>query len=736
MRYISLLGLLLLATSVCAQTTRDGITIPANGTHPFTYWTSARKTTASSWVTTTSYAALTTATRTLDARDVAFACYVMGNSTACTNLVTYVTGLTTGSCTGAGSDTLRVSGIDIGLPYDWAYSSFTAGQLSTLNTTWIPCQNSQDNNSSDWGLYGATGTKAMPTSNYFAGDWLNEIFFGIGMFYDNSNAPTQMLDIGIGNKGGAVNGSRANAFINWAALTGLGSEPDLTGSDIEALGYADPCIEGGQYGRYCFYPAAFYIPTMRLLGRDLSAETTAYKAGVFTNIYNTIWDTTGFACHAYFSFSDDENWVNACASSNISHNGYATGSTYATGGGGAMMSSEYFGDFMQMMVNEQSTTNVGKYARQWLNTVQPSVSPIFASLDANPAPLAFSNLPLDYCASSGLCWSGNSTWYTTGGLQTQFFGNLPAMGTGHNHQDAGNFQVWRKGVPIIRETVDYNNTIAGLGDVGTVAISSTFGHNGLLINGHGLYLLDNICCLAYGYGTVQRRDSQTNYFYEESDLTGAYSNSGGHGNTSVVQHVREFINYRALPGIVTLDRVKTTGSTVPVTYLGHCETNPTVNTAGTFNFVDCIDSGQQARWTFLDPAKPTITVVHESDNSATCVNCQYRIEAANSNPGNVTSYFVVFVQLGDSAGFTGLSPSFTDSNSGNPLAGTFTVSLDANDSVVFNKGNSSSGGTVTANSVASTLSTTVESMQVTDTGPVWGGNAPAQTSVPGRQPRL
>jgi hypothetical protein len=121
----------------------------------------------------------------------------------------------------------------------------------------------------------------------------------------------------------------------------------------------------------------------------------------------------------------------------------------------------------------------------------------------------------------------------------------------------------------------------------------------------------------------------------------------------------------------------------------------------------------------LVPAAPAIAVIAENANGANAPNWQYRIEANNANPGNVVSYNIYTIQLGDASGFSALTPGVVDSAPGTPTTGTFTVTLDANDSLVINKGIASSGGTIKAAGSTKALAAGVQGMTVTDSGPVW-----------------
>jgi hypothetical protein len=183
----------------------------------------------------------------------------------------------------------------------------------------------------------------------------------------------------------------------------------------------------------------------------------------------------------------------------------------------------------------------------------------------------------------------------------------------------------------------------------------------------------------------------------------------------VVSVVRELIYFRGINVLMIVDRLQTDAPSTSTTFVSHCEKNPKV-ASGT---VACIDGGQEALYTALVPASPSIAVVAENANGANAANWQYRIEANNANPGNVISYNIYTIQLGDASGFSAMSPGVVDSAAGNPSSGTYTITLDANNSVVINKGVASSGGTITAAGSAKALTTAVQGMTITDNGPVW-----------------
>jgi hypothetical protein len=690
--------------------TRDGLTAP--NAHPRLFLTPSRVTTMQAWVTSTSYPGLTTSPRPLDDYDLAFTCFIMNVSAACTQVITDAIAISGASCsTSAGCDPMRGSGEEAMIVRDWLYpgcgkaSCLTSGQVTTFDSNWSTWQTNQDATAQTWGNVG------MPVSNYFCGQFRNDFDFGIASYIDNANAPAN-LDYG------AVN--RWNDLLNFVSLTGTGKNGKL--------GYGLYNQEGGgEYGRYCLNYYAFSLASSALLGRDMWQESTAFKSGVLQTIYNTmLTTTTGRGLWDLFTWADDETWVAANSCGFISHN--STGNTNTTGG--CMAESQFYGDFMQAAATEYSATNIGKYARQWLTTVKPAIGPIFKSVDTGGSTLAFSNLPLDYYSSGAQYMYLHDTWASTGTavlwqMGTNQGGNTSptlAIGTGHWHIDTGTFQASRKGVNIIRETMGYSDTVAGYNGVGTIASGDGIAHNVPLVGGKAEVIFQEI---SDGPGIVKRLETQPNYGFAAVDLTLTYQNnvvdSGNPSreNQHAVSVVREFYYFRGINTLVILDRFQNDLSTTSTTFVSHCETSPTVVSAT----VKCVDGTQEAFYTALVPAAPTIAIVNESSNSATSAAWQYRIESNNSNPGNVVNYQINTIQLGDS-GFSPLTPGVVDSSPGTPSTGTFTITLDTNDSIVVNKGIASVGGTIKANNVSNSLATTVENMTITDSGPVWGTVVP------------
>jgi hypothetical protein len=682
-----------------------GLTIPTS--HPRLFWTASRIATAQAWVASTGYAGLNTpASRgALDDQDMAFTCFIMNVAGACAQVITDATGFTTTCSSGAGCDNMRREGEWItGMVRDWLAPGcgkaqcLTAAQASAIDSNWSTWQANQDNVSQTWGNVG------MPASNYFAGQFRNDFDFGIASYNENASASAN-LQYGVQN--------RWNDLLNFVSPTGTGKNG--------ATGYALHNQEGGgEYGRYSLGYYAFPLASSAVLGRDMWAETTAFKSGVFQTIYNTMpTTTTSRVMTDMFTWGDDELWVSGASCGYQSHDG-------PDGHGGCGASSQYYGDFMQAAANEFPGIAVGKLARQWISTVNPAIGPIHRSVDQGGSSQAYSNLPLDYYSSGAQYMYSRSDWTTNatsmlwqmGITHGTNMGTTQSWGGGHGHWDAGTFQVFRKGVNIIRETPGYSEFVAGYNGVGTSDTFAGFAHNVPVIGGQASI---NVQGCSDGPGVVKRLETQPNYSFAVSDLTLVYQNKvcdSGHPNRQnphVISAVREFVYFRGISVLMIVDRLQSDASTTSTTFVSHCETNPTVVAAT----IACIDGTQEALYTALVPAAPTIAIVAENANGANAANWQYRIEANNSAPGNVVSYNIYTIQLGDASGFSALNPGVVDSSPGTPQSGTFTITLDANNSLVINKGTTSSGGTITAAGSAKALATTVQVMTVTDGGPVW-----------------
>jgi len=242
---------------------------------------------------------------------------------------------------------------------------------------------------------------------------------------------------------------------------------------------------------------------------------------------------------------------------------------------------------------------------------------------------------------------------------------------------------------------------------------SGFAHNVPLIGG----LAEVTAGCRDSDAVVRRLESQSTYAYIDADISGAYTNNVCAGNhpereNSAAQHVeREFIFFRDIEVLLVLDRLQADTATRSKTFTSHCETSPVSNNASHYT---CVDGSQKASYSVLLPATPSLVVVNEAGNGATCaVNvCQYRLEVNDNTPIGAQSYFLVAIQ-GLGASGTALTPAVQDNGT------SWTVTLDAGHSATLNKGMSSAGGTVTISGTTTNLRADAQPMTITDSGPVW-----------------
>jgi hypothetical protein len=648
----------------------DGLNIPSN--HPRLFWNATRLAQARHWWASHSYTPNFTNPNPFDPYDTLFACVMTNNSQWCNSQINWALGVNETNCyQSTGCDSMRVYGESVMLTYDWLYAQITSTQRSTIFTNWNLWQTYLDTQNS-WGNVG------MPSDNYFAGAFRTDFSAGIATQGDNGGA-TALLNYGLN--------SRWAALVNFASLTGTGA--------LGAKGYALHNQEGSEYGRYSLGYYAIPLASSALLGRDLWQETTAFQSGVLQTIYNTMpTQTVSRAVYDGWTWSDDEDWIQGSG---------------LYGGGG--MQSRYYGDFMMAAAQEFPTTAIGELARQWIGTVNPQIGPMWLAIDTGGASQAFTTLPLDYYASGPqyLYWRNN--WSKT--ASSLFLQMGQTFGIGHSHYDVGNFQWFRNGSYLIRETPGYATSVAGYNSSGLVGTDSGFAHNVPLIGGVAEV---NSGCIDSD-AVVQRLETQPSYGYIDADISGAYTNNVCDGyhptrENPYAQHVeREFIFFRDIEVLLILDRLQADTASRSKTFTSHCENNPASVDAAHYT---CVDGTQQASYAVLLPASPSLTVVQESANGATCEKgaCQYRLEVNDATPIGAQSYFLVAVQ-GLASGGTPIHPSVQD------LGSSWTIVLDGNHSAALNKGMSSAGGSVTINGTTTQLRTNVEPMTVGANGPVW-----------------
>jgi hypothetical protein len=148
-----------------------------------------------------------------------------------------------------------------------------------------------------------------------------------------------------------------------------------------------------------------------------------------------------------------------------------------------------------------------------------------------------------------------------------------------------------------------------------------------------------------------------------------------------------------------------TAGNIKRTFLAHCEVNWTLVDA---NHATCsLGSSQTLYLATLLPATPSPSYhVTNEYTYASVQDAQYRLEV-DDTPGTAQSYFLHVMSP------TSLTPSVSFSG------GVYTVTLDANHSLQFNQGSTSSGGSITINGTATNFRSDVQGISVGNSGPVW-----------------
>jgi len=426
--------------------------------------------------------------------------------------------------------------------------------------------------------------------------------------------------------------------------------------------------EGSEYGLAIasYHSIPFY--SAGLMGRNIYEESDYFEAFAYWLIYATTpQQTNGWEV---FPWSDDESWRN----------------------GGSATQKGYYGDFMTSIANYFSGSPLSQYARQWLNTTGAPARPWEQAVDGGGTAASYSSLPLDYYASGYQYFIGRNQWSPSA---TTFVWQMgEPTGVGHQHDDWGTFQIWRNGQWLTHESVGYANsgeTVADYGGSGSVDCSSSLAHNAVLFGGAEVQA---------NTPTVPILESTVNYSHAAVNLNPTSGNL-----------IREWVFVRSLEAMVILDRVETTSASTTKTFLLHSSVNPTLEDA---THVRMTNGTEQLRAITLLPASGVSSRVVTEGGIG-----QFRVEIITA-PNTAQSYILTVLQSKSSAG-ADLAPRVTDSAPGNPASGTLTVTLDGNNTIVFNKGiSATTGGSITIAGATNTFINHVQSISLSKTGIVWG----------------
>lgn len=589
--------------------------------------------------------------------------------------------------------------------FDWCFDSLTATERTNIINRWNARLTELNNDA--WG--GVT----MAGNNYFWGYLRNGLLWGIASYHHNAQAQS-FIDHALD--------------VRYRSLT----NPNLSGGNrfqkwYEAFGVGGTLLEGTQYGAVMVDYPVMAFTTASDYGYNAWDASPFWKEAVFFLHYNALPTTTlhhdgTTGKYEIFPYNDDENFVN-----------------------GDSAIKEDYGNFLGMMQLRYPSLPVARLAKNWVDTRKvPMPWWIKAELASTTVTTTMPSLPADYYAAG-------SEFFYGSGRNSRFMLQLGAAesneaggGVGHHHLDLGNFQIWRKGRWLTRETTGYARNIVGWNNSGTVDARASVAHNTVLFEGKGQ--IDS----RLDWAKVLRLQSATGYSYAAVDMTKSYRAKAQYSWDAKYDWpfaetaIREFVYLRDLETLVILDRLrsgsdslgsvyseytgpKMQGSAVRKTFVLHATGtgssatgNPfTVSTGQASAVVGTGSTQQRLDLRTLVPANPTFRIINEGSDVG-----QFRLEYDTS--GTEQSYFLNVVSTRDNAE-QAVTASVVDQG------GSWQITLSQPQKgravIVLQKGETSAGGSISLNGgSAQALATTVQGMLVQNTGPLWGG-APATPGV-------
>lgn len=635
-----------------AQATAYGVTIPAG--HPRLWWSADRITRARAWFQGNPFTP-----RSDDPMGLATRCVLTGEQSYCQAAVTYAMNqlCSNAACnspdpnTGVAADDARWEGENVITVFDWCYQYFTPDQRATLIDRW----NTYFRNirAHTW------GGPPMVQSNYNWGYMRNEIEWGIATWGENPEADANLRY--------ALQDRWANNIVPHFANLGRGGvfqEGSAYGSAI------------GEYSTVPFGSAA-------LLGRDVYRETNFFREAVLYLAHATLPGLTynrsnGGSYWEIFPFADDERFAD-----------------------GGMPTRVNYGTFMLAMADFWRDVPIGQYARQWVNTVNPTRPAHVRAIDRGGAALDLSTLPLDYYAPGPRTFYGRNGWNAASTVFNLQMG--VTQDEGHRHNDVGSWQLWRAGRWLSRESTGYSQDIIGYGGT-SVDVNNAAAHNTLFIGGRG-----PASDYQSGPTVVRRLESRPGYSFAAVDLTPSYHSSYPQLDNAAASHVeREFLFIRSLEALIVFDRVESTTTGATKTFIAHFESSPAVDAGA--RTVTAVNGPQAVRIMTLVPDAPNYRPVVNEGGAAG----QYRLEVEAA--GAAQSYFLTVLDA-KGANDANLGASVADNGSAYTL--TLTHPSKGSATVVFQKGRTSTGGSVVIDGQSASLTSAVSGIQVTDQGVTW-----------------
>lgn len=659
MRKFCTLMVLLYAGKMTAQTL--GFSVPVD--HPRLWWTTERLELAKTWYGTHPFTPSSS-----DSFGNAFRYVLTGESAYARKAIDLIINLELppGQVlpTAIGCDYCRWEGENAVIVFDWCYDQMNEGERTLLMNRWNKYL--EDVNMQTWGGIGMEG------NNYYWGNLRNSMEWGIASFHHNNKAQS-FLEHGLLDRW-------RNSFIPYAA----------TG---EAKGGAP--AEGPEYGSTMLHYPLIPFVSAGALGRNMLEESNFYKEALVNIIYSTTPSPIINGSESYYGFFP----YNETAVDDLLHERI------------------YYGDFMMVLANQWSNRALGQYARTWITQCKPEISKFVKAVDTPNEEKAFTELPLDYYASGLGILYGRTEWSTNA---TAFQAQMKdAEKVGHAHLDWGSFQLFRKGRWITRESSGYSNSLKG---VNNDVVQSEYpdAHNTIFVGVQG----DMKSLVGYWQTappTVTRLESRTDYTFAAVDLSDCFQSEEkpeNFENPFLDKVVREYVFIRPLETLLIFDRILSKNDEVPAnevikTALFHFETQPIIENE---NNVKVTVGNQVGRLTTLVPSLPSYQTVNEGGNG------QYRLQVSTSNQAQ--SYLLNVLQARDAS-----EPNITASviEDASAFHVTLTHPIKGNVAINFEKGASSQGGGFAFSSTTMPnnlipFTDAVETVSVTDDGPVWGAD--------------
>lgn len=635
---------------------------------------------------------------------------------------------------GVASDEARWDGENAILVYDWCHYAINQSDRTMLIARWngyIATLNAKP-----W------GGMAMPANNYFWGYLRNGLLWGIASYHD----------------GGAAQRATAQGFIDHALHTRYSTWPRV-GSDerravpeergrfgiwYQAFGVGGVPLEGTQYGPY-------------MLSYPVIAFTSAKDYGF--NAWNVVWFWRHAAYHLHYAATPTATRARDGATPRFEMFPFNDDEFFADGGSAE---GSGYADFLAAMVLRNPATPLARQALSWMQLRGSTPSWwLRAELAATTVTPIAPTLPLDYYADGAQFLYGRRNAASDGTAFMLQLGGANAYtssvdelaadgGVGHSHQDLGNFQLWRKGRWLTRETTGYNisdDGIVGWNNGAVVDPLEGVAHNTALFEGRGQIYTRR------GWARVLRLQSAPDFAYAAVDMTESYR-APAHESWLAEDDwpfaevaIREFVYLRALDALVILDRMKSgsdsldpiydvsyDGPQMPGTQVRKSFVLHATGTGADENGNPFVLGAAQATASVGDqrldlrtllPANPVYRVINEGGDVG-----QFRLEYDVS--GSEMSYLLNVVAVRDAAD---APVTATLSETGDAWQLTLAHPANGSAMLLLRKGETSTGGSVRiGQGPVQPLLERVQAMTITANGPAWSDGTSRLRPAPAPAP--